>query len=53
MQAVRKIVYFDGYAIGGNFLVLAIWTVAGVGLTVWGSRFHARRAADTTRASAA
>lgn len=56
VQAVRKIVYFGGYAVGGNLLIIAIYAVTGIG----GARrvaaaLHARRnpASQTAAAPAA
>jgi hypothetical protein len=44
VQAVRKITYFGGHAIGGNLLIIAIYAVAGAAVAVTGAALHARRA---------
>ena len=42
VQAVRKVTYFGGHAVGANLLVVAIYTVAGAAVAVTGAALHAR-----------
>jgi uncharacterized phage infection (PIP) family protein YhgE len=52
VQAVRKIVYFGGHAVGGNLLIIAIYTVAGIAVSVIAAAFHARRTPANQAAAA-
>ncbi|MEU3074725.1 hypothetical protein [Streptomyces laurentii] len=45
VEGVRGHVYLDGHGLGGNLLVLALWAVAGLGLTCVAARTEARRRA--------
>ncbi|MFI8517494.1 hypothetical protein ACIGEZ_06670 [Streptomyces sp. NPDC085481] len=45
VEGVRSHVYFDGHALGGNVLVLALWFLAGVAVTVLAGATEDRRAA--------
>ncbi|MGW3557158.1 hypothetical protein ACWDNT_07255 [Streptomyces sp. NPDC000963] len=44
VEGVRAHVYFDGHALGGNVLVLALWLLAGVALVAVAGLTEARRA---------
>jgi hypothetical protein len=45
VEAIRRIVYFGSYDVVGNLLVIAIYTVAGMGIAITGASVLARRAA--------
>ncbi|RKS79059.1 hypothetical protein BZB76_0498 [Actinomadura pelletieri DSM 43383] len=48
VDAVRNTVYFDGNAIGGPLLVLALWVAAGLALVLVPKKARERAAAATT-----
>lgn len=43
VEGVRSHVYFDGHALGGHLLVLALWFLAGIAVMVCASLAEARR----------
>ncbi|MFE5936990.1 hypothetical protein ACFQ69_16525 [Streptomyces sp. NPDC056470] len=43
VEGVRSHVYFDGHALGGHLLVLALWLLAGVAVTLCAGLAEARR----------
>ncbi|MEU9861732.1 hypothetical protein AB0D99_12710 [Streptomyces sp. NPDC047971] len=55
VEGVRSHVYFDGHALGGHLLVLALWLLAGVALMTVAALAEARRrtAAEPDRAAEA
>jgi hypothetical protein len=49
VQAVRKIVYFDGHSIGGNLAIIAVYALAGTAVAVIHPTLRAWRANHNTR----